>query len=83
MAIVVKRPKLSLWEHLYLPGLVKGLRITMRHFWHTLRGKGRVTMQYPEETWNAHLPEHYRGEDQRTQMKNRIKKITLPKKTPI
>ena len=61
MAIVVKRPKLSLWEHLYLPGIVKGLRITMRHFWHTLRGKGRVTMQYPEEKWNDHLPEHYRG----------------------
>ena len=30
MAIVVKRPKLSLLEKMYLPAVVKGLRITPR-----------------------------------------------------
>jgi NADH-quinone oxidoreductase subunit I len=61
MAIVVKRPKLSFWENLYLPGIFKGLRITFQHFWRNLFGKGRVTMQYPEENWNDQLPEYYRG----------------------
>ena len=61
MAIVVKRPKLKWWEQLYLPGIVKGLAITLRHFINNLFGKGGVTMQYPEERWNDQLPEHYRG----------------------
>jgi NADH-quinone oxidoreductase subunit I len=61
MAIVVKRPKLKWYEQLYLPGIVKGLAITLRHFFATLFGKGKVTMQYPEEKWNDQLPEYYRG----------------------
>ncbi len=61
MAIVVKRPKLKWWEQLYLPAIFKGLGITLRHFIATVRGKKKVTMQYPEEKWNDHLPEHYRG----------------------
>ena len=32
MAKVVKRPKLSLFERLYLPTLWNGLKITLRHF---------------------------------------------------
>jgi NADH-quinone oxidoreductase subunit I len=60
MAIIVKRPKLRWWEQLYLPGIVKGLAITAKHFVRTLLGK-KVTMQYPEEKWDSHLPEHYRG----------------------
>ena len=60
MAIVkVKRPKLRWFEHLYLPAILKGLSITLRHAIDTLRGKipGSkemassglgVTMQYPE-----------------------------------
>lgn len=61
MAIIVKRPKLKWWEQLYLPGIITGLGITLRHFIRALTGKGRVTMQYPEEKWNESLPEHYRG----------------------
>jgi NADH-quinone oxidoreductase subunit I len=61
MAYVVPRPKLTLAEKLYLPAVVAGLRITIGHFLRVLfRGK-RATMQYPEERWDAHLPEHYRG----------------------
>ena len=61
MAIVVKRPKLKWYEHLYLPALAKGLRVTMGHFFKLLSGKTKVTMQYPEEKWDANLPEYYRG----------------------
>ncbi len=61
MAIVVKRPKLRWWEQLYLPGIAKGLVVTGRHFINTLTGRKKVTMQYPEEKWDANLPEHYRG----------------------
>ena len=61
MAIVVKRPKLSIFEKMYLPGILKGLRITLSHGIKMLRGKTKVTMQYPEEKWDDNLPEHYRG----------------------
>ncbi len=61
MAYTVKRPKLAWWEKLYLPGLAKGLRITLGHFVKTLSRKKKVTMQYPEEKWDSSLPEHYRG----------------------
>ncbi|MDF1811150.1 MAG: NADH-quinone oxidoreductase subunit I [Verrucomicrobiales bacterium] len=61
MAIIVKRPKLKWWEQLYLPGIVKGLVITAKHFVSTLTGTKKVTMQYPEEKWDASLPDHYRG----------------------
>jgi len=61
MAIVVQRPKLKWWEHLYLPALAKGMRVTLGHLIATLSGKKKVTMQYPEEKWDSHLPEHYRG----------------------
>ncbi|HJM64645.1 MAG: NADH-quinone oxidoreductase subunit D [Roseibacillus sp.] len=73
MAIVkVKRPKLSWHEHLYLPAILKGLGITLKHAIAALRGKAPgaeelassglgVTMQYPEQKWDARLPEYYRG----------------------
>ncbi len=61
MAIVVKRPKLKWWEHLYLPAIVGGMRVTLGHLIKTLSGKKKVTMQYPEEKWDENLPEHYRG----------------------
>lgn len=41
-------------ESLYLPAIVGGLALTLKH----LLGK-KVTMQYPEETWEK--PEGYRG----------------------
>ncbi len=61
MAYTVQRPKLKWWEQLYIPALFQGMRVTLGHFVNTLRGKTKVTMQYPEEKWDDHLPEHYRG----------------------
>lgn len=61
MAITVKRPNLSLWEKLYLPAIAAGLLITIRHLKNMLFGRTKVVMQYPEEKWDEHLPEHYRG----------------------
>lgn len=70
--ITVKRPKLSFGEKTYLKPLVKGLGITFKHAIASMRGKTRgsnamgsgdlgITMQYPEQKWDDHLPEHYRG----------------------
>ncbi len=59
--VVVKRPKLSLAEKLYLPALLGGLRITLGHAIRILRGRTKVTMQYPEERWDSHMPDYYRG----------------------
>ena len=61
MAIVVKRPKLSFAEKMYLPAIFKGLIITFSHFKKSITGKTKVTMQYPEQNWDGELPEHYRG----------------------
>ena len=61
MAYTVPRPKLSLAEKLYFPSILKGMKITLGHFIRLVRGKTKVTMQYPEEKWDEHLPEHYRG----------------------
>lgn len=73
MAVVkVSRPKLKWHENLYLPAIFKGLFITFRHALNSVRGKAPggkelessglgVTMQYPEQKWDEHLPEYYRG----------------------
>jgi NADH-quinone oxidoreductase subunit I len=61
MALVVQRPKLNFWEKLYLPAVFAGLAITLKHFKNLIRGKTKVTMQYPEEKWDSHLPSYYRG----------------------
>ncbi len=73
MAIIkVQRPKLSAGEKIYLGAILKGMVITMRHAIKSLLGKSRgaeslassglgVTMQYPEQKWDEHLPEYYRG----------------------
>ena len=61
MAIAVKRPKLTFAERLYLPSIVAGLAITWKHILTTVTGRKKVTMQYPEEKWDSHLPAHYRG----------------------
>ncbi|MFT4639132.1 MAG: NADH-quinone oxidoreductase subunit I [Verrucomicrobiales bacterium] len=62
MAIVVKRPKLSIFEKMYLPGIVKGLWITLSHAIKMVLGRSKkVTMQYPEEKWDDELPDYYRG----------------------
>jgi len=61
MAYVVERPKLSFAEKLYFPSILKGLKITLGHIIRLMRGRTKVTMQYPEEKWDASLPAHYRG----------------------
>ena len=73
MAVIkLKRPKLSWYEHLYLPAIIKGLLITFKHAVISVFGKATgskelgssglgVTMQYPEQKWDEHLPEYYRG----------------------
>lgn len=52
--MIVKRSKLTLAERLYLPAIVDGFKVTLRHFF-----KKKVTMQYPEQKWT--VPENYRG----------------------
>lgn len=52
--MIVKRTKLNFWERLYLPAMIGGFKVTLRHFF-----KRKVTMQYPEEKWV--VPEGYRG----------------------
>jgi NADH-quinone oxidoreductase subunit I len=61
MAYTVPRPNLTVSERAYVPGILAGLKITIGHLIKVLTGKTKVTMQYPEERWDTHLPEHYRG----------------------
>jgi NADH-quinone oxidoreductase subunit I len=61
MAMVVKRPKLTFAERLYLPAIATGLAITLKHFKRLISGKTHATMEYPEQRWDAHLPPWYRG----------------------
>src|SRR2546430_15519098 len=61
MAVTVPRPKLNWRERMYLPAIVAGLAITLKHFKNMLLGRTKVTMQYPEEKWDSRLPDHYRG----------------------
>jgi len=51
---ILKRPRLSLWERLYFPAILKGMALTFSHIF-----RKRVTLQYPEERWT--LPGRYRG----------------------
>jgi len=52
--MIIPRKELSLWERLYLPAIIGGFKVTLRHFF-----KKKVTMQYPEEKWV--VPPGYRG----------------------
>ena len=61
MAYVVQRPELTFKEKAYLPSILNGLKITWNHLKKTIKGETKVTMQYPEEKWDAQLPEYYRG----------------------
>ncbi len=50
----------GLWEQLYVPELVRGLGITLRHFFlNTFGGKEIVTVRYPEE--KREYPPRFRG----------------------
>jgi len=53
MAYTVARPKLNWRERMYLPAIVGGLAITLKHFTNMLLGRTKITMQYPEEKWTA------------------------------
>jgi NADH-quinone oxidoreductase subunit I len=48
-------------ERMYLPAVAAGLAITFRHLKNRILGRTKVTMQYPEERWDSHMPPHYRG----------------------
>ncbi len=61
MAITIQRPALTLKEKLYLPAILSGMFTTLRHAVRMLAGKTKVSMQYPEEKWDSHLPSYYRG----------------------
>jgi len=52
--MIVKRAKLNLWERFYMPAVINGFKITIRHFF-----SKKVTMQYPEE--KPVIPPGYRG----------------------
>ena len=53
MAIVVDR-RLGLIDRLYLPGIFRGMWITLKHLF-----RRKFTMQYPEQRWT--FPEGFRG----------------------
>jgi NADH-quinone oxidoreductase subunit I len=61
MAITVPRPNLKWSERIYLPAILSGMAITFRHLKNMLTGRTKVVMQYPEQKWDSHLPDHYRG----------------------
>ena len=58
--VVVSRPHSS-EQQLFVPAIVRGLGVTMRHFFQNLFGSGKriVTVQYPEE--KVAYPPRYRG----------------------
>ena len=69
MATKVKRPKLTLFERLYLPALWNGFKVTLRHFFswkksevYAEKNEGydfKATLKYPEELWT--VPKGFRG----------------------
>ena len=60
MAIIVKRARLTLLEKLYLWEIVRGMAITLRHFFKNLYNTNRLpTLNYPEE--KRVLAPNYRG----------------------
>jgi NADH-quinone oxidoreductase subunit I len=44
-SIVVTNKKMTFWEWIYLPAIIKGMSITLSHFF-----KKKVTISYPEQT---------------------------------
>jgi len=62
--MIVKREKLTWWERLYLPAILGGFKITLRHFASTLFKGNTAAKQtaggyYPEVPWT--VEENYRG----------------------
>ena len=52
--MIVTRPKLTFWDRIYLPQILKGMWTTLRHI-----PMKRFTREYPEE--RPPLPPRYRG----------------------
>lgn len=52
--MIVNRKPLSFWERLYIPAILGGFKVTLRHFF-----RKKITMQYPEQKWT--VPPGYRG----------------------
>jgi len=59
MAVIVNRKELTFWEKLYLPAIIGGSKVTLKHAYSTLIKGKVVTMEYPEQKWT--LPAGYRG----------------------
>jgi NADH-quinone oxidoreductase subunit I len=57
--MIVNRKPLTFWERLYLPAIVGGFKVTLRHAFGSLFGGKTVTMEYPEQKWA--VPTDYRG----------------------
>jgi len=57
--MIVNRKPLTFWEKLYVPAIIGGLKVTMRHAYRTLFEGKKVTMEYPEQKWA--VPADYRG----------------------
>jgi NADH-quinone oxidoreductase subunit I len=52
--MIIPRPPITVAERLYLPAIINGFRVTLRHFF-----RKKVTLQYPEE--KPAIPPGYRG----------------------
>lgn len=52
--MIVERPKLTFWDRIYMPQILKGLWTTLKHI-----PRKKFTRQYPEE--KPPLPTRYRG----------------------
>ncbi len=59
--IIVKKPKLSFWEKMYIGAAFKGMMITLRHLIKNILNPTKiVTYEYPEE--KKPIPDNYRAE---------------------
>ena len=66
MPYEVPRPERNLWEQSYVPEIIRGLAVTMRHFFRNVIGRrDTVTLQYPEE--RRPYPPRFRGVHRLTQ----------------
>lgn len=58
---ILKKPKLSFWQRIYIGAIAQGLWITLRHALKNLfTQKSILTLEYPEK--KRPLPENYRAE---------------------
>ena len=53
--MIVNRKPLTFAERLYLPAIIGGFKVTIRHALRSLFGGKTVTMEYPEQKWAVPL----------------------------